>query len=393
MERVANILKESRSGTLKGSRSGTLKGCPCTNSTNFENIVSRVLNEPQHTRYTCYTRYTPKQQRAYKSMNTIHTNNLTKSLQLADNYIDEDAQQLSNFTGTFFPKNTPCFIVGPKGSGKTYLLAGLLQHVVNGQDITRLFYVYSNNVDTTIMRAVGQFDGLYQIPKSQAYTFVVKYLNKKNKLISCYRFLMYSLNSDLPDNADIPAIKKSRHYWDNRLEEYSYKKKLEKYVDILSYCKKVVEKYYGHLSLQHVNANPNDMSGKTQIRINGNVFDIGRLTPYDYDMFVFDDIAQFSDLLGVNRHSSQLYQYFTITRQNLTTFYMTGQEIKQLPLMFREQLGCVVMFRGTSAEEVKSLHLPKNIYTEILANLPTLSTHECILYNYNENHLEVVRQE
>lgn len=321
--------------------------------------------------------------RKYNTVPSIHTSQLTQNLKLDDNYIDEDVQKLTNFKGSNFPKNTPAFFVGPKGSGKTYLLAALLQHVVKENDIKRLFYIYSDNVDTTIYRAVGTFEGFYQIPKSQAYTFILKYLGKKNKLISCYRFLTYSLNHDLPDDANIDQIKQSRHYWDNRIEEYAYKKKLNNYLSILSYCKKIVEKYNGG----------KDGPATTQIKIAGNNFNIGQLTPYDFDMFIFDDIAQFTDLLGTSRYNSKLYQYFTITRQNLTTFYMTGQEIKQLPLMFREQLGACVMFKGTSEEEIKSLHIGQNTTKEIIRNLPTLDTHECILYNYNENMIEVVRKE
>ena len=55
---------------------------------------------------------------------------LTKQLVLADTGVDDSKKfDLQNFGTTNFPRNTPVYINGPKGSGKTYLLSAVLQYV------------------------------------------------------------------------------------------------------------------------------------------------------------------------------------------------------------------------------------------------------------------------
>lgn len=302
---------------------------------------------------------------------------MVAEMKLIDNGTEDSFTQLQNFPHTNFPRNTPCFIVGPKGSGKTWLLAALLQKQTKAGELDRVFYLYANNVDTTITRALGNYDYLYQIPKKHALGFIIKYLSKKTKYTSAYRFLHYTqrtdIHKDLPPDATIRDLKHAHWYWDNNLEEWSYIKHLKTFGDVHTYCRKVYNKY----------------AKATIIRVGTLTINCGPLKPGQFDMIVMDDVAQFTDLLSGTRTNSPLYQYFTITRQNLTSFYMTGQETKQLPLMYREQLGACVLMHGT--EDWSSLRISRGMQKQISQTMITLSDHEGVLYNFNDNQLEVIR--
>ena len=111
----------------------------------------------------------------------------------------------------------------------------------------------------------------------------------------------------------------------------------------------------------------------------------------DFDMFVFDDIAQFFDLWGNTRSKSKLYKYFTITRQNRTTFYLCGQELMQLQKMFREQLGALVCMNGTDLQELKTYKFNKRMIETVEMEMKKLGEHEGFLYNYNTQRLEIIK--
>ena len=110
---------------------------------------------------------------------TTKASDLTKQLVLVDTGVDDSKKfDLQNFGNTNFPRNTPVYINGPKGSGKTYLLSAVLQYVFKHNLCRRMFYIYAENVDTTISRAVPK-DKIYQIPKAIALGLMIKYLSKK----------------------------------------------------------------------------------------------------------------------------------------------------------------------------------------------------------------------
>ena len=261
---------------------------------------------------------------------TTKASDLTKQLVLVDTGVDDSKKfDLQNFGTTNFPRNTPVYINGPKGSGKTYLLSAVLQYVFKHDLCRRMFYIYAENVDTTISRAVPK-DKIYQIPKAIALGVMIKYLSKKTRLCSCSRFVTSYLHFDGKSTfgtLTLDELMATNVYWDNMLDELSKRKKIFGASEMYEYCKKVVKKY----------------STDTIIRIGTVEYNVGNITDNDYDIFVIDDIAQFYDLWGNTRDKSPLYKYFTITRQNMTTFYLAGQELGQLPKMFREQLGGIVL--------------------------------------------------
>ena len=112
---------------------------------------------------------------------TTKSSDLTKQLVLVDTGVDDSKKfDLQNFGNTNFPRNTPVYINGPKGSGKTYLLSAVLQYVFKHDLCRRMFYIYAENVDTTISRAVPK-DKMYQIPKAIALGIMIKYLSKKKE--------------------------------------------------------------------------------------------------------------------------------------------------------------------------------------------------------------------
>lgn len=309
---------------------------------------------------------------------TTKASDLTKQLVLVDTGVDDSKKfDLQNFGNTNFPRNTPVYINGPKGSGKTYLLSAVLQYVFKNNLCRRMFYIYAENVDTTISRAVPK-DKMYQIPKAIALGIMIKYLSKKTRLCSCSRFVTSYLHFDGKSTfgtLTLDELMATNVYWDNMLDELSKRKKIFGASEMYEYCKKVVKKY----------------STDTIIRIGTVEYNVGNITDNDYDIFVIDDIAQFYELWGNTRNTSPLYKYFTITRQNMTTFYLAGQELGQLPKMFREQLGGVVLMYGTDVDDLSKYRFNKRMREDIEEKFATMSNHEGILYNYNTRTLEAIR--
>ena len=303
---------------------------------------------------------------------------LTKQLVLVDTGVDDSKKfDLQNFGNTNFPRNTPVYINGPKGSGKTYLLSAVLQYVFKQNLCRRMFYIYAENVDTTISRAVPK-DKMYQIPKAIALGLMIKYLSKKTRLCSCSRFVTSYLHFDGKNafgTLTLDELMATNVYWDNMLDKLSKQKKIFGASEMYEYCKKVVKKY----------------STDTIIRIGTVEYNVGNITDNDYDIFVIDDIAQFYELWGNTRNKSPLYKYFTITRQNMTTFYLAGQELGQLPKMFREQLGGIVLMYGTDVDDLGKYRFNKRMREDIEEKFATMSNHEGVLYNYNTRTLETIR--
>lgn len=366
IEAIVNRIKRRR---LVKTDNGKFKVAAKTDETK----IDENKNEPK----TEDKNEVPEDQRSEEQRIT-KASDLTKQLVLANTGVDDSQKfDLQNFGNTNFPRNTPVYINGPKGSGKTYLLSAVLQYVFKHNLCRRMFYIYAENVDTTISRAVPK-DKIYQIPKAVALGIMIKYLSKKTRLCSCSRFVTSYLHFDGKNTFStltLDELMATNVYWDNMLDELSKRKKILGASEMYEYCKKVVKKY----------------STDTIIRIGTVEYNVGNITDNDYDIFVIDDIAQFYDLWGNTRDKSPLYKYFTITRQNMTTFYLAGQELGQLPKMFREQLGGIVLMYGTDVDDLSKYRFNKRMREDIEEKFATMSNHEGVLYNYNTRVLEAIR--
>lgn len=310
-----------------------------------------------------------------QSQNEITTRSLTKKLQLNDLGLDDayfDQFQSHNIPGTLFPINGVCYFVGMKGSGKTFMLSAIIQHAFKQNAIRRLIYIYADNVDTTIIRALPR-RYILSVPKEIAGAFLNKFLSKKTKYTSCYNFL-YSAQH-LPNHSESDSLKMTNLYVDNLLEKIAAKKHFVNVHQMKAYCVKILRKYDGGTILNFDN---------------GLSYDLGRFDIDQYDMITIDDIGQFLDLFGTTRHNSELYRYFTITRQNKTAIYLTGQEIKQLPKMLREMLGAVVCLNGTNILELNDLKIPPEIISQIQRFWAKIKKYEGALYNFNDRRLEII---
>lgn len=311
-----------------------------------------------------------------KPVNIPHltAKDLTQRLKLENvkNY-DTANLKLQNIGETNFPRNTPAYIVGAKGSGKTYLLSAVFQYAMTIKAYRRIFYIYAENVDTTLTRAIPR-NNIYQVPANLANAFIIKYLNKKTKYCSCYR-LRQSLPDHLPDTVE--QLQHLPIYWDNYLNDLVKNKKLDATVKLLSYVDKTIAKYGDKNLIMNV---------KDQ------KYNLDKFTINDFDAFIIDDIAQFPELFAINRRTSTLYKFFTITRQNMTTFYMAGQEIQQLPKLYRSQLGALAILKGIDiTTALKESRLSTNDQITILTKWQTLHEHEGVLINFNNNTTEFIR--
>lgn len=308
--------------------------------------------------------------------------------------------KLQNIGDTNFPRNTPCFICGPKGSGKTYMLSALLQYIVENELFSRIFYVYADNVDATIHSAIPK-NKLYLISKDQAEPFLNKYLKKKTKYCSWLRFIKtaQSLGVGSMLGMNLDELLETKIYWDNLIDESVKKKGFTSFDELLEYARHTVQKYQ---KSNIIKLPANNESKDTGFKIGLNVsngsdasglvkINVGPFGNDDFDMFVFDDIAQFFDLWGTTRNKSKLYKYFTITRQNRTTFYLCGQELVQLQKMFREQLGALACLNGTDVQDLKTYKFNKRMVATIDDEMKKMGEHEGFLYNYNTQTLELIK--
>lgn len=323
----------------------------------------------------------PERRNAQAHINTgndtqqLTTRTLTKKLQLNDLGLDDvyfEQFQSHNIPGTLFPINGVCYFVGMKGSGKTYMLSAIIQHAFKANAIRRLIYIYADNVDTTIIRALPR-RYILSVPKEIAGAFLSKFLSKKTKYTSCYNFI-YSAQH-LPSHSDSDTLKLTNLYVDNLLEKIAARKHFTNVHQMKAYCVKTLRKYD---------------SGTVLHFDNGLTYDLGRFDIDQYDLITIDDIGQFLDLFGTTRHNSELYRYFTITRQNKTAIYLTGQEIKQLPKMLREMLGAVVCLNGTNILELPDLKIPPDVIGQIQRFWAKIKRYEGVLYNFNDRKLEII---
>lgn len=300
---------------------------------------------------------------------------LTRQLKLENLGLDDEYFKnfvAHNIKNTLYPINGVCYFVGQKGSGKTYLLSAVIQHAFNQKEITRLIYIYADNVDTTIIRAIPR-SKILSVPKSIAGLFLEKFLKKKTKYTSCYN-LLYSA-SKLKYDKDVP-VKDTNLFIDNLLEQISSVKKMKTIYELLLYANKTIKKYN---------------KGTILTFDNGMKYDIGQFDIKQYDMICIDDIGQFLDLFGASRRSSEIYKYFTITRQNKTAIYLTGQEIKQLPKMLREMLGAVVLLNGANGADLDEIRIPSDLIGKFRHFLSSMKQYEGIVYNFNDKEFEFIR--
>ena len=310
----------------------------------------------------------------------ISPKDITKQLKLEEvKGFNDKAFSLQNIINTNFPRNTPLFVVGTKGSGKTYLLASLGQYAYKTKQFKRIFYIYAENVDSTINRAIPRAN-LYQIPQAVATMFIIKYLNKKTKFCSCARFInsINETKNELPES--IEQLSTLPIYWDNYLNDLVKRKHLETSDNLITYANRVIAKY---------------SDKETVLTVEGMSYNIGvfdKKADDDFDCFIIDDIAQFSELFGTTRKNAILYKYFTITRQNMTTFYLAGQELQQLPKMYRSQLGAIVVLKGVDViDSLRESKLPKLNIVELYKKFITLKPHEGVLINYNSGEIEFIK--
>lgn len=338
---------------------------------------------------------TNKQELSVTSIVNQFTNRMQADGGVSNMLINDPNIKLQNIAGTNFPKNTPCYICGPKGSGKTYMLSALLQYVVTNELYSRIFYVYADNVDATIHISIPK-DKLYLISKEQAEVFLQKYLKKKTKFCSWSRFWnsVQVLSVDSLTGKTVDELMKTNVYWDNLIDETVKQKKLTSFDEILDYCGDVLDKYSKSTIIKLPNNTASTSTGFKHGTGNDVTVDInvGPFSNDDFDMIVFDDIAQFFDLWGSTRSKSKLYKYFTITRQNRTTFYLCGQDLKMLTKMFREQLGALVCMVGTDIQDLNTYRFSKKMITHIESEMSKLDEHEGFLYNYNTQQLEIIKQ-
>lgn len=318
-----------------------------------------------------------KQKPSTPPSNSCHLSpkDLTSALNLESIHgFDDGAFQLQNIASTNFPLNTPCYIVGTKGSGKTYLLASIAQYSFKNKLFKRLFYIYAENVDTTLTRAIPR-DSIYQIPRAIANQFLFKYLSKKTKFCSCFRLMKSIEGLEVPETIDELISKPI--YWDNYLNDLVKRKHITTAQGLIVYAEKTIEKY-----------------GNKQLilTIDGFSVNVDKLADKQFDMFIIDDIAQFTDLLSNNRKTSTFYKYFTITRQNMTTFYLAGQELQQLPKLYRSQLGALVLLKGVDVvDSLRESKLPKLNVLEIYQKFGAMKIHEGVLINYNTGEIEFIK--
>jgi hypothetical protein len=307
----------------------------------------------------------------------ISTSEICDDLKLQDiNNYDEADQSLQYIGDSAWYRNVPIFIVGNKGNGKSTVMSAICQYASKVDAYRRFFYIYSENVDTKISRALPR-DKVIEVTATHAPYLIEKYLRKKMKFLSMYRLLLSLRDVDAMHNVPFDRMRDAGVYWDNKITDIvsSRKKGIFDSTMLVNYGIKTLEKYVQN----------------TVISINDKTYTLGPFSPDDFDLFIMDDLQQFYHTLGTHGGTSEMLKYFTITRQNLINFLMCGQDWLQLPSMCRTQLGNIFMMQVSDMKGIKSFPIPQDVQSLLIKENKYLKKFEGILYDLYTNEIEKKR--
>lgn len=281
------------------------------------------------------------------------------------------------------PLNLPTFIVGSKNAGKSTLISTLIKASSENQIYTRIIYIYSDHVDSTLAEQCHV--SLIRVPLSASIEFLTEYFTIKTKYMSWVKFL--EKNEDVINGKNYNLNLLLDNYQDNIIDEYvrnslnANKKKGEQESyhspssKIVAFAETFIEKY----------------SQEFEIVINDVSYYIEGLRYYQYDQLILDDIGVSAEyLFPTNINKSPLYHFLTISRHILLGTIIAGQDTLQLPKYARKEINTYIFGVGVAITDIDKTNIPKNKQKEIIKLYQTLKQYDFIIYNGLNNSISTI---
>lgn len=281
------------------------------------------------------------------------------------------------------PLNLPTFIVGSKNAGKSTLISTLIKASSENQIYTRIIYIYSDHVDSTLAEQCHV--SLIRVPLSASIEFLTEYFTIKTKYMSWIKFL--EKNEDVINGKNYNLKLLLDNYQDNIIDEYvrnslnANKKKGEQQSyrspssKIVAFAESFIEKY----------------SQEFEIVINDISYYVEGLRYYQYDQLILDDIGVSAEyLFPTNINKSPLYHFLTISRHILLGTIIAGQDTLQLPKYARKEINTYIFGVGVAIADIDKTNIPKNKQKEIIKLYQTLKQYDFIIYNGLNNSISTI---
>lgn len=302
--------------------------------------------------------------KAYKNIGDGNPWNVAENIHIKDEDIN-------------IPLNLPTFIVGSKNAGKSTLISTLIKASAENQIYTRVIYVYSDHVDSTL--AEQCHNSLIRVPLASSIQFLTEYFGIKTQYMSWVKFL--DKNTELIESRDYTITQLLANYQDNIIDEYvrnsinnnKNKADVKTKEDMRDASSKIVA---------HAESFIVKYSKTFEININDVIYYIEGLRYFQYDQLILDDVGVSADYLfpkNVNR--SPLYRFLTISRHILLGTIIAGQDTLQLPKYARKEVNTYVFGVGIDITDIDKTNIPKSKQTEIIKLYQTLKQYEFIIYN------------
>lgn len=320
----------------------------------------------------------------------------------------------NNETGTdeevMIPLNLPTFIVGSKNAGKSTIISALIAAEKMSDIYERIFYVYTDHVDSTLAETCHET--LIRIPLDQSIAFITEYFKIKSEYMSWVKFLdhLYTakiLNDDLePTNPNIKLEDMTSVYTDNIIDAYirvNLNVNKKRKVEINENAKlfpsmnnnpminrdALLSPEYKILS--HAKSFINKYSDGFEIVIDGTTYYISGLRYDQYDQLIVDDVGVAAPyLFPSTMNKSPLYKFLTISRHILLGTIIAGQDIQQLPKYARKEMNTFLFGIGLDIQGIEFTNIPKNKQKEIMNIYPNVQQYDFLIYNGLNNAISML---
>lgn len=295
------------------------------------------------------------------------------SLNIAQNII-------INNENTHIPLNLPTFIVGSKNAGKSTLISTLINCCVSNGVYTRIIYIYSDHVDTTLAEQCDK--ALIRVPFMVSALFLQQYLNIKTEYMSWIKFVDKNNNQTGATLNDM-----LKNYTDNIIDAYVRKnininndKQTPNNQNIISSPENQIIEHARNYILKY--------SQQFDINVNGVIYHIEGLRYDQYDQLIIDDVGTVADtLFPTAAKSSPIYKYLTISRHILLGTIISGQDLMQLPRYARKEIAAYIIGVGIDINDTLKTNIPNRFCKHIINEYNEIKQYDFIGYSSIDNNI------
>lgn len=326
----------------------------------------------------------------------------------------------NNVTGgeeeILIPLNLPTFIVGSKNAGKSTVISALIAAEKLNDVYERIFYVYTDHVDSTLAETCHET--LVRIPLDQSIAFISEYFKIKSEYMSWVKFLdhLYAaklLNDELNlTDSNIRLDDMTTVYTDNIIDAYirinlniNKKSKTTASNSSASSSLDAAIKNAGQGQkgetptaagrsprgplqspeakiLSHAQSFISKYSESFEVVVDGTTYYMNGLKFDQYDQLIIDDVGVAAPyLFPTSMNKSPLYKFLTISRHILLGTIIAGQDLQQLPKYARKEVNTFLFGVGLDITGIEYTNIPKNKQRDIMNVYPTVQQYNFLIYN------------